>query len=51
VRRLLEVAGLDKQRFHRIAGWADREIVSANPMSVRNNRVEIILLRHDPRQE
>jgi chemotaxis protein MotB len=47
MRELLEDAGLDKPRFTRVAGWSDRKAVSANPMSVRNNRIEVILLRRD----
>lgn len=47
VRKLLEKDGLAGARMQRIAGWADRKPVENNPMSVRNNRLEIILLRYD----
>jgi len=45
VRRLAEAEGLKATRIHRVTGFADRQLVVANPMSVRNNRVELILLR------
>ena len=45
VRRLLQGAGLPPQRVQRISGFADRKPVAANPMAVRNNRIEMILLR------
>ena len=31
--------------MQRVTGFADRQPVSGNPLSVRNNRIEIILLR------
>ena len=46
-RGLLEVAGLDPSRIMRVTGHGDREAVSENPMSPRNERLEIILLRAD----
>lgn len=45
VRRMLEGAGLDPRRMQRVTGFADSKPVSRNPLSVRNNRVEMILLR------
>lgn len=45
VREILEAAGLAPQRIRRVTGHADRSLLDDNPMSVRNNRVEIILLR------
>ena len=45
VRRLLEAHGLAGARFHRVTGHADREHFEADPMAVRNNRIEVILLR------
>ena len=40
------VAGRDRRGPHaRVTGFADRKPVVSNPMSVRNNRVELILLR------
>lgn len=47
VRRLLESAGVPSERMQRVSGFADRKPVLHNPMSVRNNRIEIILLRDD----
>ena len=47
VRALLEGAGLPPRRILRVTGHADREPVTASPMSPRNERVEIILLRND----
>jgi chemotaxis protein MotB len=45
VRILLEMNGLPETRINRVAGWSNRKPVDGNPMSVRNNRLEIILLR------
>jgi chemotaxis protein MotB len=45
MRRLLMSKGLDGQRFSRVSGFADRAPAARNPMSERNNRLEIILLR------
>ncbi len=45
IRTLLEEAGLDKRRIQRVTGFADRKPVDGRPMSVRNNRIEMILLR------
>lgn len=47
VRRMLEADQLTVNRLHRVTGHADRSPVHDNKMSVRNNRVEIILLRSD----
>jgi chemotaxis protein MotB len=44
-RQLLESGGLKSNRIHRITGYADRTLAVENPMRVRNNRVEITLLR------
>jgi chemotaxis protein MotB len=44
-RTLLESGGMKSSRIHRITGHADRKLAVKNPMAVRNNRVEIILLR------
>ncbi|MEQ9041650.1 MAG: flagellar motor protein MotB [Silicimonas sp.] len=47
VRRLLLVGGaLDETRMQRVTGFADGQPVSENRLSVRNNRIEIILLRN-----
>jgi chemotaxis protein MotB len=45
-RGLLEAAGLDPERVVRVTGHADREPAVHDPMSIRNNRIEIVLLRH-----
>ncbi len=45
VRHLLESFGLDRERVRRVTGHADTKPLAKDPMSVENNRVEIILLR------
>ncbi len=45
MRGLLEKAGLDIARVQRVTGFADRKPVTANPQAIRNNRIEVILLR------
>ncbi|SFB05153.1 chemotaxis protein MotB [Poseidonocella pacifica] len=45
VRGLLQGSGLKSSRLNRVTGHADREPIVENPMSVRNDRVEVILLR------
>lgn len=47
VRGLLETSGIDPERVQRVSGFADRKPVVSDPAAVRNNRVEIILLRRD----
>jgi chemotaxis protein MotB len=47
VRQMLEIGGLPPDRMERVAGWSDRRPSVRNPMAVRNNRFEIILLRRD----
>jgi chemotaxis protein MotB len=42
---LLEKSGFDEKRIQRVSGWSDRQLAAVNPMSVRNNRIELILLR------
>lgn len=44
-RQMLEGTGVQSGRMQRVAGHADRELIHSNPMAVRNDRVEIILLR------
>lgn len=46
LRRLLAGAGLAEARVQRVTGFADRRPVVADPMAARNNRLEVILLRH-----
>lgn len=45
MRILLDNQALDPMRVARVTGHADRRRVMRNPMSVRNNRLELILLR------
>ncbi len=45
MRQLLSDAGLDEARVARVTGHADRRPAERNPMSSRNNRLEVILLR------
>ena len=47
MRRLLEDGGLNPLRVTRISGNGDREPVTRDATDVRNNRVEVILLRSD----
>ena len=47
MRKLMQQQGLRSDRVARITGHADRELADRNPMSPRNNRLEIILLRKD----
>ncbi|MGL6208199.1 MAG: flagellar motor protein MotB [Paracoccaceae bacterium] len=47
MRTLIESAGLPGERIARIAGHADRKPVTADPTALRNNRLEVILLRFD----
>lgn len=45
LRGLLEDGGLDPAQVARVTGHADRRLAAQNPMAVRNNRLELILLR------
>ena len=47
VRAMLESAGTDTARIARVSGHADRKPVTADPASIRNNRIEVVLLRKD----
>ena len=47
MRDLVETAGLPSARMQRIVGYADRKPVTPDPMAVRNNRLEVVLLRKD----
>lgn len=49
-RTLLEAGGLAPARVRRVTGHADRKPAAENPMAVRNNRVEITLLRQHRRK-
>ena len=46
-RGMLEDAGVVADRMQRIAGFADRKPATTDPQALRNNRIEIILLRRD----
>ncbi len=50
LRRMLEKDGLDTGRIQRITGYADRKPAVSNPMSKRNNRIELVLLRSDQKE-
>lgn len=45
MRLLLEEQGIHPDRIQRITGHADREAVVRDPMALRNDRIEIVLLR------
>ncbi|MEM6609252.1 MAG: flagellar motor protein MotB [Pseudomonadota bacterium] len=45
MRNLLEGAGLEDERIDRITGHGDRNPIMEDPISVRNDRLEVILLR------
>ncbi|MGI3210057.1 flagellar motor protein MotB [Roseovarius tibetensis] len=47
LRRMLESDGVSSHRMKRTTGHADRSPATADPMALRNNRLEIILLRSD----
>ncbi|MEZ5797014.1 MAG: flagellar motor protein MotB [Paracoccaceae bacterium] len=47
MRLLLEAAGLDPARMERVSGYADRKPAVADSAALRNNRLEIVLLRTD----
>ena len=47
MRGLMQRAGLPSARLQRVTGHADRKPAAPDPMAVRNNRLEIILLRKD----
>ncbi|MFD1913617.1 flagellar motor protein MotB [Halodurantibacterium flavum] len=48
MRVLLTDHDLEDRRIRRVAGHADRQPAMRNPMSARNNRLEVILLRRSP---
>ena len=45
MRALLEATGIDSGRMRRVTGHADRQPVTRDASAVRNNRLEVILLR------
>ncbi|MCK0169056.1 OmpA family protein [Jannaschia sp. S6380] len=46
LRRALGAAGIRSSRVARVTGHADRRPVTADRLSVRNDRVELVVLRH-----
>jgi chemotaxis protein MotB len=46
-RSLIELAGLADERMDRVSGHADRKPAVADPTAVRNNRIEVVLIRED----
>lgn len=49
MRLLLGDHGIDSRRMRRVTGHADRSPAVSDPMRVRNNRIEVVLLRSEPR--
>jgi chemotaxis protein MotB len=47
LRVLIESSGLADNRMQRISGYRDSISVTPNPTDIRNNRLEVILLRRD----
>lgn len=47
MRELIEVAGYDPENIVRTTGEADRDTVTEDRTNIRNNRIEIIVLRDD----
>ena len=47
MRDLLVTDGLGDKRFQRVSGFADRKPLTPDPTVIRNNRLEVILLRTD----
>ena len=47
MREMLEDRALARGRFKRQTGHADKSLAVKNPMALRNNRLEIVLLRSD----
>jgi chemotaxis protein MotB len=45
LRQMLQDAGHDPERLQRVTGFADRKPITRDPRALRNNRVEIVLLR------
>lgn len=46
-RTLLQGQGVQDSRFARVTGFADRKPLTPDPSVIRNNRLEVILLRND----
>lgn len=45
MRQLLKEAGFPEERIQRVTGFADRKPATEDLMAIRNNRLEVILLR------
>lgn len=45
IRGLFEAGGLDAPRSRKIVGFGDRVPITSDPMAIRNNRIEIVVLR------
>lgn len=45
IHQLIKEAGLDQNRFDRMTGNGDRKAVDTDGTSIRNNRIEVILLK------
>ena len=46
---LLIEAGFEGRRIQRVTGHADRSPKTERPMDYRNNRLEVVFLRTNPR--
>ena len=46
IRSMMEESGFRRRKLQRVTGFADRKPSVSNTTSVRNNRIEVILLRH-----
>lgn len=47
MRKALTATGISPPRLSRVVGHADRQPITENPAAIRNNRIEVILLRED----
>ena len=47
MRALLQTSGIKGERMQRVTGYADRVPVTSDPTAIRNNRLEVILLRRN----
>ncbi|MCV6825842.1 MULTISPECIES: flagellar motor protein MotB [Halocynthiibacter] len=46
-RRMLEKSGTSQERIQRVTGFGSQKPTTVNPLDIRNNRVEVILLRSE----
>jgi chemotaxis protein MotB len=49
MRRLIEAQSIEPKRIKRVTGHADRDPIVRDPMALRNDRIEIVLLRDVPK--